>query len=63
MTLHGALHPMSDTDSLYYTTVERKEEVDIICEGCVRSEENNLGYYVRNSGHLVGLLKLRCPTQ
>ena len=48
MTMHGAFHPKSDTDRLYLTR-EKGGRGLISCEGCVRSEENNLGWYVRNS--------------
>ena len=48
MTMHGAFHPKSDVDRLYVTR-EKGGRGLISCEGCVRSEENNLGWYVRNS--------------
>ncbi len=48
MTIHGAFHPKSDTDRLYLTR-EKGGRGLISCEDCVRSEENNLGWYVRNS--------------
>ena len=47
MTMHCAFHPKSDTDKLYLTR-EKGGRGLISCEGCVRSEENNLGWYVRN---------------
>ena len=48
MTMNGALHPKSDTDSV---SVNRKLEKRGLtsCTGCIRMEENNLGWYVRNS--------------
>ena len=46
--MHCAFHPKSDTDKLYLTR-EKGGRGLISCEGCVRSEENNLGWYVRNS--------------
>ena len=48
LTMYGALHPKSDVDRLY---VKRKEGGRglINIEGCVKSEENNLGLYVRDS--------------
>ena len=48
MTMHGAFHHKSDTDRLYLNR-EKGGRGLISCEGCVRSEENNLGWYVRNS--------------
>ena len=48
MTMHGAFHPKSDADKLYLTR-EKGGCGLISCEGCVQSEENNLGWYVRNS--------------
>ena len=39
-------HPQSDTDRLCLTT-EKGGRGHIICEGCVRSEKNNLGWYVK----------------
>ena len=48
MTMYGAFHPKSDTDRLYLTR-EKGGRGLISCEGCVRSEENNLGWYVKNS--------------
>ena len=45
MTMNGAFHPKSDTELLYLTR-ERGGHGLVICEGCVRSEEKNLGSYV-----------------
>ena len=47
MTMHGALHPKSDTDRVYLSR-EMGGRGLISCEGCIRMEENNLGWYVRN---------------
>ena len=48
MTMNGALHPKSDVHRLY---VPRKKGGRglVGCEGCVRTEENNLGWYIKNS--------------
>ena len=47
VTMHGALHPKSDTDREYLSR-ELGGRGLISCEGCIRME-NNLGRYVRNS--------------
>ena len=51
-TMYGNLHPKSDIDRLY---LKRKHEGrDLISiEMCVRSEENNLGSYVRGSNEML----------
>ena len=46
MTLYGALHPKSDVDGVCSTAESRGL---IGCEICVKAEENNLAWYVRNS--------------
>lgn len=48
LTARGVLHPKSDTDRLYLTR-EKAGRARINCEGCVRSEGNNLGRYGRDS--------------
>ena len=48
MTMHGALHPKSDVD-MVYLGMELGGRGLISCEGCLRMEEYNLGWYVRNS--------------
>ena len=48
MTVYGALHPKSDVNSRYVTR-ERGGRGLISCKRCIRSEENNMGWYVRNS--------------
>ena len=48
MTMHGALHPKSDVDSVYLSKEMGGREL-ISCERCVRVEKNNLGWYVRDS--------------
>ena len=48
MTMNRELHPISDVARIY---VPRKKGGRglISCESCVRREENNLSWYVRNS--------------
>ncbi|CAB3978866.1 Hypothetical predicted protein [Paramuricea clavata] len=48
MTLYGALHPRSDIHRLYLPR-EKGGRGLISCEGCIRTEENSLGWYVKNS--------------
>ena len=48
LTIHGALHPKSDIDRLYLKRKHGGRGL-ISIETCVRSEENNLGLYVRES--------------
>ena len=48
MTMHGAPHPKSDIDRVYLSS-EMGGRGLISCEGCIRMEENNLGWYDRNS--------------
>ena len=48
MTMHGALHPKSDVDRIYVSRKMGGRGL-VSCEGCIRMEENNLGWYVRNS--------------
>ena len=48
LTMNGAFHPKSDVDRLYVSRVIGGRGL-ISCEGCVRSEENSLGWYVKNS--------------
>ena len=47
MTMHGVLHPKSDVDRVYLSREMGGRRL-ISCEGCIRMEENNLGWYVRN---------------
>ena len=46
--MHKEIDPKSDVDRLY---LSRKEEGKglVSCESTVRSEENNLGWYLKNS--------------
>ena len=48
MTMHGVLHPKSDIDRIYLSREMRGRRLRS-CEGCIRMEENNLGWYARNS--------------
>ena len=48
MTMHGALHPKRDVDRVYLNREMGRRGL-INCGGCIRMEENNLGWYVRNS--------------
>ena len=48
MTMHGALHPKSNVDRVYLSR-EMGGRGLISCEVCIRMEESNLGWYVRNS--------------
>ena len=46
--MNGAFHPKSDVGRLYVSRVNGGRGL-ISCERCVRSEENSLGWYVKNS--------------
>ena len=50
--MYGGFHPKGDTDGLY---VKRKEGGRglISIESCVRSEENNMGLYIRESNEML----------
>ena len=48
MTMHGVLHPKSVIDRVYLSR-EMGGRGLISCEGCIRVEEINLGWYVTNS--------------
>ena len=48
MTMHGALHPKSDVPRVYLSRDMGGRGL-ISCEGCIRMEQNNLGWYVKNS--------------
>ena len=48
LTMYGAFHPKSDVDRLYLPRAMGGRGL-ISCEGCVTSEENNLGWYIKHS--------------
>ena len=48
MTLYGALHPKGDVDRLYLPRHKGGRGL-ISCQMCVKAEENNLAWYVKNS--------------
>ena len=48
LTMNGSFHPKSDVDRLYVSRLNGGRGL-ISFEGCVRSEENSLGWYVKNS--------------
>ena len=50
--MNGDFHPKSDVDRLYVVKGESRPGL-ISCEGCVRSEENSLGWYVKNSLEMI----------
>ena len=47
MTMHEVLHPKSDVDRVYLPK-QRGGRGLISCEMCVKTEENNRAWYVRN---------------
>ena len=47
MTMHEVLHPKSDVDRVYLPKKKGGRGL-ISCEMCVKTEENNLAWYVRN---------------
>ena len=47
MTMYGALHPKSDVDRLYLPRKIGGRGL-ISCEKCIRAEENNIGWYIKN---------------
>ena len=48
MTMHGVLHPKSDIGRVFLSR-EMGARGLVSCEGCIRMEENNFGWYLRNS--------------
>ena len=46
--MHGVLHPKSDAERVYLSSKMGGKGL-ISCEGCIRTEEKNLRWYVRNS--------------
>ena len=52
MTMNKKLHPRSDTARTYLSR-KRGGRGLISCEACVRGEENNLGWYLRNCNEVM----------
>ena len=52
LTLYGAFHPKSDVDRLYLPRSKGGRGL-ISCESCIRSEENSVGFYIKNSMELL----------
>ena len=52
LTMYGALHPKSDIDQLHLKRKHGGRDL-ISIEKSVRSEENNLGLYVRESNEML----------
>ena len=48
LTLYGAFHPKSDVDRLYLPRCKGERGL-ISCKSCIRSEENSVGFYMKNS--------------
>ena len=48
LTIYGAFHSKGDVDRLYLPRAMGGRGL-ISCEGCVTSEENNLGWYIKHS--------------
>ena len=48
LTMHKGLHLKSDGDGLYVSRKEGGRGL-VSCESTFRSEENNLGWYLKNS--------------
>ena len=48
MTIHGALHPKSDVDRIYIPRGKGGRGL-LGCEGCIRAEENSLGWCINHS--------------
>ena len=60
MTLYGALHPKGDVDRVYVARQKGGRGL-ISCKMCVKAEENNLAWYVRNSNErlMAGVKKIK----
>jgi len=52
MTIHGALYPKSDVDGIYVPRGQGGRGL-ISCEGCIRGEENSLGWYIKNGSECM----------
>ena len=48
LTMHKELHAKNDLDRLYISRKEGGREL-MSCESTIRNEENNLGWYLKNS--------------
>ena len=48
MTINKELHPRSDVARIYQSRKKGGRGL-VSCESCVRREENNVSWYVRNS--------------
>ena len=60
LTMHKGLHPKSDVDRLYLSRTDGGGGL-MSCEHAIRSEENNLGWYLKHSkeGLLQGVKHVR----
>ena len=52
MTMHEVLHPKGDVDRVYLSREMGGRRLRN-CEGCIRREENNMWWFVRNSVELL----------
>ena len=52
MTINKELHPRSDVARIYVSR-KRGGRGLMSCENCVRGEENNLSWYIKNSGDIL----------
>ena len=52
MTINKELHPRSDVARIYVSR-KRGGRGLMSCENCVKGEENNLGWYIKNSREIV----------
>ena len=59
MTMHGALHLKSVIDRVYLSREMGKKGLTS-CEGCIRIEEINLEWHVRNSVQLFERRRESC---
>ena len=48
MTMYGALHPKLYVNRIFLSTARGTRGL-ISCESCIRSEENNMGWYLKYS--------------
>ena len=52
MTINKELHPRSDVARIYVSR-KRGGRGLMSCESCVKGEENNLGWYIKNSREIL----------